>query len=130
MWKAETATEKRAAQREIDQINDRLEPIAKENWELETGMRRMRLRNPGGRKPTWKWDERHGKIVRKGNGGVDWYRYQKVSFFIQMRWARLFQMGWPRLFQMGWARLFQMGWPRLFQIGWARLFQMGWARLF
>lgn len=60
-------------------MNERLEPIAKEEWELETGLRRMVLRNLGGRKLTWRWDERHGKIVRKGKGGVDWYRYQKVG---------------------------------------------------
>ncbi len=79
IWKAETAAEKRAAQREIDQIIDQSKPIVKENWELETGMRRMKVRNPSDRKPTWRWNERHGKIVRKGKGGIDWYRYQKGS---------------------------------------------------
>jgi hypothetical protein len=54
-------------------------------------MKRMGLRNPGGRKSTWKWDERHEKIVRKGKGVVDWYRYQKVSFFIQIGDHRFFR---------------------------------------
>ena len=41
-------------------------------------MKRMGLHNKGGRKLTWRWDEKHGKVVRKGKGGVDWYRYQKI----------------------------------------------------
>ena len=41
-------------------------------------MRRMKLRNPGGGKPFWKCDKTHGKVVRDGKGGVDWYRYQKL----------------------------------------------------
>ncbi len=41
-------------------------------------MRRMGLRNKGGRKPVWKWDKKHGKVTREGKkGGIDWYRYQK-----------------------------------------------------
>ena len=60
------------------QINKALEPLAKENWELEIGMKRMGLRTEGGRKPVWKWDEKHGKVARKGKGGSDWYRYQKT----------------------------------------------------
>jgi hypothetical protein len=44
IWKAETATEKRVAQREIDEINARLKFTVRENWELETSMRRMMLR--------------------------------------------------------------------------------------
>ena len=81
IWKPETAAEKRAAQGEIDKINEALEPLAKENWELEIGMKRMGLRTKGGRKPVWKWDEKHGKVARKGKGGkggIDWYRYQKT----------------------------------------------------
>ena len=78
IWKPETAAEKRAAQGEIDKINEALEPLAKENWELEIGMKRMGLRTKEGRKPVWKWDEKHGKVARKGKGGIDWYRYQKT----------------------------------------------------
>ena len=50
IWKTETAKEKREAQIELDKLNETLESEAKENWELETSMRRMKLRNPGGRK--------------------------------------------------------------------------------
>ena len=39
----------------------------------------MGLRNLIGRKPEWKWDKAHGKIVRDGKkGGIDWYRYQTI----------------------------------------------------
>ena len=79
IWKTETAKEKREAQIELDKLNETLESEAKENWELETSMRRMKLRNPGSRKPIWKWDKTHGKVVRDGKGGVDWYRYQNSS---------------------------------------------------
>ena len=58
-------------------LNKRLESEAKSNWELETAMRRMKLRNSGGRQPRWIWDKKHGKVVRDGKGGIDWYRYQK-----------------------------------------------------
>ncbi len=37
----------------------------------------MGLRNKAGPKPKWKWDQNHDKVVRKGKGGIDWYRYQK-----------------------------------------------------
>ena len=33
----------------------------------------------GGTKPVWKWDQKHGKIVRNAKkGSIDWYRYQTV----------------------------------------------------
>ncbi len=62
-----------------------MKPIVKAEWELETRMRRMRLRNPNDRKSIWKWNERHDKIVRKEKNDIDWYRYQKMSYFIQIR---------------------------------------------
>ena len=79
IWKPETAAEKREAQAEIDKMNEEMEEEAKakKQWELEVAMKRMGLRKPGGRKPVWKWDKSHGKIVRDAKGGIDWYRYQK-----------------------------------------------------
>ena len=77
IWKPETAKDKREAQIDIDKMNEELEEDAKTQWELEVGMRRMGLQNQGGRRPVWKWDKQHGKIVREGKGGIDWYRYQK-----------------------------------------------------
>ena len=46
-----------------------------------TGMQRLKLRNLGGRKPTWRWNKKNGKLIREGRGGIDWYRYQTVSQF-------------------------------------------------
>ena len=78
IWKTESAKEKKTAEEELKLINKRLESEAKLNWELENGMRRMRLRNPGGRQPRWIWDQKPGKIVRDNKkGGIDWHRYQK-----------------------------------------------------
>ena len=59
-------------------MNALLEPEAKANWELETGLRRMVLRNLGGPKPQWNWTATNGKITISGKkGGITWYRYQK-----------------------------------------------------
>jgi hypothetical protein len=44
-------------------------------------MNRLRLRGISGRKPTFKWNEKNGKYVRKAEkGGIDGWRYQKVKF--------------------------------------------------
>ena len=78
IWKTESAKEKKTTEEKLKLINKRLESEAKLNWELENGMRRMRLRNSGGRQPRWIWDQKHGKIVRDNKKGeIDWYRYQK-----------------------------------------------------
>lgn len=58
-------------------MNAALEPILKEEWELETGIQRLGLRNRSGKQPQWKWDKKHRKLVRRQGTGVDWYRYQK-----------------------------------------------------
>jgi hypothetical protein len=79
IWKKETAPEKAAAQRDLAKMNQDLEPEAKREWELKTGTRRLTLRGqPKGRKPTWKFQKKTGKLVRDGKaGGIDWYRYNK-----------------------------------------------------
>lgn len=76
-WLLETATEKRASEVLIEEWNKDLEPILRENWELENGLRRINLRqNPPGKKPTWKFTKKNGKLTREGSkGGIDWYRY-------------------------------------------------------
>ena len=80
IWKAETAAQKKAAQKELDKINNEKEAEHKAEWEITTGMRRHNLRRiPGGKKPQWKYTKQTGKLVRDGKGGIDWYRYQKVS---------------------------------------------------
>ena len=78
-WLPETKAEKTKATKEIAAMNVALEPVMKEQWELETGLKRLGLRNLPGVKPQWKWDVKHGKLERtKGGGGIDWYRYQTV----------------------------------------------------
>ena len=73
IWRPETAQEKKAAQKELDEINAELEAECKRKWELETAMRRLDItRNKRGSKPTWKFTEKTGKLTRrKGAGGVD-----------------------------------------------------------
>ena len=79
IWQKETSAEKKASIAYIDALNEALEPKLKAEWELNTAVERMGLRNKAGKKPQWKWDKAHGKIVRDGKkGGIDWYRYQTV----------------------------------------------------
>ncbi len=98
IWKAETATEKQVAQKEKNEINARLKLIVEENWKLETSMRQMRLKNSEDRKLNWKWDKRYEKVVRKKKNDFDWYRYQKMSFFMKIKKSMIFQMKWDILF--------------------------------
>lgn len=62
-------------------MNKDLKPVYRQEWELNTALRQLQLRPRGGRKPEFQWNEKNSKLVRKGKGGVDWYRYQKVWFF-------------------------------------------------
>ena len=77
IWHAETAQERKEADKDLEELNTALEPIFREEWELEIKMRRLGLRNPGGKKLEWKWDARYGKLIRGKGNGIDWYRYQK-----------------------------------------------------
>ena len=46
----------------------------REEWELNTGIQRMRLRNLPRPKPGWKFTEATGKLVRnQGHGGIEWW---------------------------------------------------------
>ena len=77
IWKPETAQEKKLADQDLENWNAKLEPIMREKWELENGMKRLALRTKRGMKPSWKWVEKTGKLTRRQKGtGVDWYRYQ------------------------------------------------------
>nr|KMM66459.1 hypothetical protein CPAG_02798 [Coccidioides posadasii RMSCC 3488] len=73
----QTAAAKRQAQKELDALNIDREIKAREEWELVNGIHRLRIRPNCGRKPTFKFTVKTGKLVRRGKGGVDWYRYQK-----------------------------------------------------
>lgn len=77
IWGPETKQEKEAAEKAIAELNEIYEPICRERWELETGMRRMGLRNAPGKKPTWRFTEKTGKLTRRKGEGIDWWRYQQ-----------------------------------------------------
>ena len=78
IFKKETTKEKAAASKDIEARNALLEPLAKDEWELNTPMTRLRVdRGNPGPKPGWKFTEQNGKLVRRSKaGGIDWYRYQ------------------------------------------------------
>jgi transposase len=76
VWGPETPAMKRAAERDIALRNLAAEAGLREEWELANSMSRMGLRNKPGRKPQWRFNEKNGRLVRRGKGGVDWYRYQ------------------------------------------------------
>jgi transposase len=79
IWADETVTEKKEADKWLEEQNKILEPEARANWEIETAMRRVRItRNMPGTKPTWRWNKANGKLTRDSSGGIDWYRYQKI----------------------------------------------------
>lgn len=76
-WLPETTIEKREAEAAIAALNKELEPILRQQWELDNGMRRLNLRQLPGKKPTWRWNQKTGKLSRgKNRGGIDWWRYQ------------------------------------------------------
>ncbi len=78
VWKKETTAEKRKAQRGKDEYNNAHEAAAKEEWELETCIKRMKLRGIGGKKPRWVFNNKTGAQTRtEGRGGIDWYRYNR-----------------------------------------------------
>ena len=78
-WKSETAKEKKIAENHIKGLNDRLEPAARQEWELNQGTSRLGLRGVGGPKPKWRFNEATGAYVRKkGSKGIDWWRYRTV----------------------------------------------------
>jgi hypothetical protein len=79
IWEEETKKEKKEADKWLNVRNEEFEPIKKLEWELTTGMRRLRAtRNNPGKKPTWKWNKDNGKLERNSKGGIDWYRYHRV----------------------------------------------------
>ncbi|EGU76680.1 hypothetical protein FOXB_12821 [Fusarium oxysporum f. sp. conglutinans Fo5176] len=77
-WGPETAKERKEAEVAIKAMNEALEPVMKELWELENGMRRLGLRNLSGKKPEWKWKKETSKLTRGLKGGIDWWRYQQT----------------------------------------------------
>ncbi|KFA70391.1 hypothetical protein S40285_07808 [Stachybotrys chlorohalonatus IBT 40285] len=79
------AKEKKEAEEAIKELNKDLEPLAREKWELENGMRRLALRQLPGKQPTWRWNQKTGKLGRNAKkGGIDWFRYQKHIIIPQL----------------------------------------------
>jgi len=66
-----SAAEKKAAEKELEQLNKELEPLMRAEWELNTGMRRIGLRNKPGKKPEWRWTKETGKLTRCKEEGID-----------------------------------------------------------
>jgi hypothetical protein len=75
-WLPETKAEKAQAEKDLEEWNKELEPILRDEWELNTSMGRLGLVTKRGRKAQWRWNKKNGKLVRDSKGGVDWYRYQ------------------------------------------------------
>ncbi|EDN06634.1 predicted protein [Histoplasma mississippiense (nom. inval.)] len=75
-WSPETAQEKAQSVKDIDSLNEMMEPIKKAEWELQNGIRRLNLRQLPGPQPIWKWKKETGKLSRGKSNGIDWYRYQ------------------------------------------------------
>ena len=80
IWSPETAQQKREATKKIEKLNQELEPICKQEWELSTSISRMNLRGRvPGRQPVWHWNEKNGHLERDSKEGIDWWRYNGVS---------------------------------------------------
>ena len=80
-------------------MNEELEPICRQEWELSTSMARMRLRgNMPGHEPAWNWNRMNGCLEWNSKGGIDWWWYNKVSFLpnpIEYSTNLLFLLGGP-----------------------------------
>jgi hypothetical protein len=80
-WLPETKQEKEQAEKAIEKLNEELEPILYDKWELATRLGRLSLVTRSGRKPQWKWNKKNRKLGHRGKGGIDWYRYQTKVLF-------------------------------------------------
>lgn len=58
-WIPETKQEQRDAEVEIAIINEELEPILREVWELANGICQLSLRILPGTKPQWQWNQKN-----------------------------------------------------------------------
>ena len=76
IWQLEIAAERKKAQAAIDKLNEELKPHMQQEWELNTGTRRIGLRNRPRPKLKWKFTEATGKLVQnQGHRGIDWWQY-------------------------------------------------------
>ena len=85
IWRKETAQERKIADKDLEELNVALEPLMRAEWELSTGVQRMKLRGQSkGKKPQWRWNKKNGKLVRDSKGGIDWYRYGKLIVHLKI----------------------------------------------
>ena len=63
IWKIETVKKKKVYAEDLEAINKALEPECRLTWELETGIRRINLRNPPDKKPEWHFTAKTEKIT-------------------------------------------------------------------
>ena len=70
----ETTAMKKAAKKEIEQLNIELEQEIKAEWELDLTTQQP----PPKCKPKWRFTYTKGKLKRSGKGGIDWYKYWSV----------------------------------------------------
>lgn len=72
----ENVNEKRESEQLIESWNAELEAILRGDWDLQSGLRRLGLRQIPGIKPKWSWNPKDGKLSRSTlRGGIDWFRY-------------------------------------------------------
>lgn len=71
IYKPETTKDRQMAQKEIDELNEKLEPVKREEWELRNGIKRLGLRQIPGRRPQWNFNSQNGKLTRSKRGGID-----------------------------------------------------------
>ena len=79
IWREESAADRIEADKKIKALNDGFEVMKRQEWEATNAIIRLGLRNRPGRRAQWRFTEKTGKLVRRGKGGIDWYRYNKVS---------------------------------------------------
>lgn len=93
IYKNKSAEEKKAATEEVRQLNERREPHLRQTWEASTALRRLRLNsgNPG-KKPTWKFTSKTGKLTLRSLDGIGWYRHWKeilvprlIPFYLELK---------------------------------------------
>lgn len=79
IWEKETKQSRDEADSTLAAINKILEPLKHHEWTVDSKMKALRMdRVQPGKKPTWRWSHKTGKIIRSSKkGGIDWWRYQK-----------------------------------------------------
>ena len=75
IWKKETKEEKAACQADLEARNAARYEEDKAKWEAKQAEKR----STRGRKPEFRHTKEDGAyVLKKGQGGINWYRYQEV----------------------------------------------------